>query len=45
MMQYADAHSDFGILRFMVKEGTVSRLVEDVFVRDLEVVNVGFSVL
>jgi membrane dipeptidase len=44
-MRFADAHSDFGILRSMVLEGTVSDQVESDFVRDLEIAEVGLSVV
>ena len=44
-MKFADAHSDFGILRAMVVEGLVSKQVEDDFVRDLEIAEVGLSIV
>lgn len=44
-MQFVDAHSDFGILMSMVEEGMVARQVEDDFVRDLEIAEVGLSVV
>ncbi|MGY5859756.1 MAG: membrane dipeptidase [Candidatus Thorarchaeota archaeon] len=44
-MQFADAHSDFGILMSMVQEGTVSKQVEDDFVKSLEIAEVGLSVV
>lgn len=44
-MRFADAHSDFGILRSMVQEGTVSKQIENDFVRDLEIAEVGMSVV
>ena len=44
-MQFADAHSDFGILRSMVREGTVSKQVEVDFVRNLETAKVVLSVI
>jgi len=44
-MQFADAHSDLGILMFMVEAGaTPKHLVED-FMRGLEIAEVGLSVV
>jgi len=44
-MQFADAHSDLGILMFMVEAGSASRhLVED-FMKGLEMAEVGLSVV
>ena len=44
-MQFADAHSDLGILMFMVEAGAAPRhLVED-FMKGLEIARVGLSVV
>jgi len=44
-MQFADAHSDLGILMFMVEAGAVPKnLVED-FMKGLEIAKVGLSVV
>ena len=44
-MQFADAHSDLGILMYMIEAGEASRHLEDHFVKQLETAGVGLSVV
>jgi membrane dipeptidase len=44
-MQFADAHSDLGILMFMVDAGAAPKHLEEAFVKQLETAKVGLSVV